>query len=303
MTTHASKGDTNPRLSSNQVSTSASSAASNTQIKTRLPVLPICVIIDLTGTCKDTLALLDSGADCHLISDGLYAELGLVGRHIHSEMQLVNGGIETLETFFTDCTVRGVLEDNTFALENVRIVPRLPDLGSSKPFPKDVDGCPYLAGIETPKVQADCVQLIIGMDSPVLHTFSEILQDGNSKLWAGKSPLGWVLHGRDGTNVRDSRCSVNLLVDSQVSPALDSLCPCQFDYVDRDCDPLALCSSLDDERAEVHMKASCTYENGHYQIGILWWDGYPDLPMKLLDGFISIKVSWQALASGPRVIG
>ena len=56
---------------------------------------------------------------------------------------------------------------------------------------------------------------------------------GSSKLWAGKSPLGWVLHGRDGTNGRDSRCSVNLLVDSQVTPALDSLCPCQFDYVDR----------------------------------------------------------------------
>ena len=107
MTTHASKGDTNPRLSSNQVSTSASSAASNTQIKTRLQVLPICVIIDITGTCEDILAFLDSGADCHLISDGLYAELGLVVRSIHSEMQLANiisTRKESLETFFTDCT-------------------------------------------------------------------------------------------------------------------------------------------------------------------------------------------------------
>ena len=122
-TLRASKGDTTPGLPSNQASTLALSAASNTQVKTRLQVLPICVINNITGTCKDTLALLDSGADCHLISEGLYTKRGLVGRPIHSEMQLANG--------------------------------------------------------------------------------------------------------------RDSLCSVNLLVDSQVTPALDSLCPCQFDYVDR----------------------------------------------------------------------
>ena len=231
-TLHASKGDTTPGLPSNQAPTSTLSAASTTQVKTRLQVLPICVINNITGTCKDTLALLDSGADCHLISEGLYTELGLVGSPIHPEMQLANGGIESLETFSSDCTVRGVLEDNVFVLENVRVVPRLPDLSGSKPSPEDVGGCPYLAGIEIPKIEADCVQLIIGIDSPALHTFSEIRQDGNSKLRAGKSPLGWVLHGRDGTNGRDSQCSVNLLVDSQVTPALGSLCPCQFDYVD-----------------------------------------------------------------------
>ena len=122
-TLRASKGDTTPGLPSNQASTSALSAASNTQVKTRLQVLPICVINNITGTCKDTLAPLDSGADCHLISEGLYTKRGLVGRPIHSEMQLA------------------------------------------------------------------------------------------------------LLQG--------SLCSVNLLVDSQVTPALDSLCPCQFDYVDR----------------------------------------------------------------------
>ena len=50
----ASKGDTTPGLPSNQASTSALSAASNTQVKTRLQVLPICVIDNITGTCKDT---------------------------------------------------------------------------------------------------------------------------------------------------------------------------------------------------------------------------------------------------------
>ena len=91
--------------------------------------------------------------------------------------------------------------------------------------------------------------LIIGIDSPALHMFLEIRQDGNSKLWVGKSPLGWVLYGRNGTSGNDSRCSVNLLVDSQVAPALHLLCLCQFGCVDRAYDPSVLLPSVDDERA------------------------------------------------------
>ena len=59
------------------------------------------MINSITGTCKDTLALLDSGSDCHLISESLYAELGLIRRPIHSEIQLANDGVESLETFST----------------------------------------------------------------------------------------------------------------------------------------------------------------------------------------------------------
>ena len=197
---------------------------------------------------------MDSGADCHLVSESLYAELDLVGRSIYSKVQLAKSGIKSFETFSTDCTVRGVLENNTFVLETVRVVPRLPDLGSSKPSPKDADNRPYLAGIEIPKIEADCVQFIIGTDSPTLHTFSEIRQNENFKLMAGSSPLGWILHGCDGTRDNDSCCSVNLLVDSQVTPPWIPS-PCQFDCVDRACDPLVLLPFLDDEQAEVHIKS------------------------------------------------
>ena len=110
------------------------------------------------------------------------------------------------------CRVQGVLEDNTFALEDIWVVPCLPDLGSSKPSP-DVDCSPYQVGIEIPKIEADCVQRIIGIDFPFFHMFSKMRQDENSKLWAGKSPSGWVLHGCNGTRGNDSR-GVNLLVDS-----------------------------------------------------------------------------------------
>ena len=34
---------------------------------TRLQVILVCIINNITGDCKDTLTLLDSGADCHLM--------------------------------------------------------------------------------------------------------------------------------------------------------------------------------------------------------------------------------------------
>ena len=81
------------------------------------------------------------------------------------------------------------------------------------------------------------VQVILGMYSPALYVFSEIHQDGNCSFWSGKTPLGWVLHGRNLTGTEESCCKVNRLLNSEASTALNYICPYQFDYVDRSCDP------------------------------------------------------------------
>ena len=121
------------------------------------------------------------------------------------------------------------------------------------------------------------VQVILGMDSPALHMFPEIRQDGNCSLWAGKTPLGWILHGRDLTGTEESCFKVNLLLDSEAGTALNSVCSCQFDYVDRSCDPHILLPSLDNRRAEKIMKKSCILVDGHFQIGISWKKNCLDL--------------------------
>ena len=250
---------------------------SSRRTKTRLQVIPVCVIDNVSGKCIDTLALLDSGADCHLMVAALSTELGLAGRPIRSEIQLASGRVEVHDTVTVECAVRGVQEEEVFTLENVRVVQALPDLGNSIPSQSDVDRNPHLAGIEIPETEAKDVQLIIGMESPGLHIFSEIRQNGTCSLWAGRTPLGWVLHGRDAQS-DDTRCHVNLLLETQAVSALDALCPCQFDYVDRACDPDVLLPSRDDERAELGMKNSCTFDGGHFKIGIPWKEGCPNLP-------------------------
>ena len=61
-------------------------------------------------------------------------------------------------------------------------------------------------------------------------------------------------------------------------PAFEALCPCQFDYGDRSCDPEVLLPSLDDVRAENVMKDSCKFVDGHYQMRVPWKEGCPNLP-------------------------
>ena len=271
----------------NATTSSVQSALIRKDAATRLQVIPVCVINNITGDCKDTLALLDSGADCHLMCKGLSSELGLTGKPLQAKIQLADGRVEDLNTLSAECSVRGILEEEVFTLENVRVVPRLPDLSSSIPSQKDIDQNPHLDGIKIPTIQgARNVELIIGIDSPSLHVFSEIRQDGHARLWAGRSPLGWVLHGRNGVasnlpttacNI-GSLCNVNLLMDSQVMPAFEALCPCQFDYGDRSCDPEVLLPSLDDVKAENVMKDSCKFVDGHYQMRVPWKEGCPNLP-------------------------
>ena len=48
--------------------------------------------------------------------------------------------------------------------------------------------------------------------------------------------------------------------------------------VDRACDPDILQPSLNDECAEMIMRRTCVYDNGHYRIGILWKEECLNLP-------------------------
>ena len=126
-----------------------------------------------------------------------------------------------------ECAIRDTAENKTFSLENVRVINQLPDLSGSIPRQADITKNSHLAGVEILDLGRESrVQVILGMDSPALHVFSEIRQDGNCSLWAGKTLLGWVLHGHDLTGTEESCCKVNLLLDSETGTTLNSIYPC-----------------------------------------------------------------------------
>ena len=102
---------------------------------------------------------------------------------LQAKIQLADGLVEDLNTLSAEYSVRGILEVEVFTLENVRVVPRLRDLSSSIPLQKNICQNPHLDGIKIPTIQgARNVELIIGIDSPSLHVFLEIRQDGHTRL-------------------------------------------------------------------------------------------------------------------------
>ena len=121
-------------------------------MRTWLQVIPVCVINQITGFCKDTLALLDSGADCHLMAKDLYTSLGLSGISTVSEIQLANGVVKKYNSSLVECTIRGISEEEIFRLKEVRVVPQKPDLSESIPSQHDILNNPHLIGLEIPSV-------------------------------------------------------------------------------------------------------------------------------------------------------
>ena len=108
----------------------------------------------------------------------------------------------------------------------------MPDLSQSITSPIDEERNRHLQDIMIPIIDAQQIDLIIGMDAPGLHVFSEVLKGGDSSLWAGRSPLGWVFFGRDYGHVNTSMTvvsdiHVNLLVSPDLGKGMKAVCPCE----------------------------------------------------------------------------
>ena len=245
--------------------TSNVNALCSTKSKKRLQVLPVRVTNEENGSSVDVSALLDSGANTHLLSQRLCTQLGLHGNPIKSNLQLEDGSVKMLDTFETKCLVRGVKERAHFTLEEVRIVDRLPDMCGSTPAPNDLTDNEHLLIVNIFIIDADRIGLLIGMSSPELHIFSEVRQGNHSALWAGRTPLGWVLFGCEpekgntaekalGTN------HVNLIFNQELDRNFNATCSCQFDFLDLSRDDDVCLPSLDDKQATKSMESSCVWE-------------------------------------------
>ena len=145
-------------------------------------MLPVCVINTVTGKTKQVWALLDSGANTHLMTRRLYSELNLAGKPLKSKLQLADGTIKTLDTFETKLSVLGVREESTFVLEDIRVMERLPDLVGHAFTKTDLGDYQPLADVEIPEIDSDVIDLLISIDSPNLHVFSEVRQGGEGLL-------------------------------------------------------------------------------------------------------------------------
>ena len=265
----------NPTLGSKEVVSISSSCITN--VRGRLQVLTVCIINPANGKGQEIFALLDSGTDTHLLSRRVYTELGLPGKPVRSRLQLADGSVKVSDTFDTSLKVCGVNEEVSFLLDNVRVVNALPLLTGSIPSQDDLMRNEHLADINIPIIRSNSVDLLLGMSSPALHVFSEVRESSNSYLWAGKSPLGWVLFGSERCSIEDDDHAA-LVLTRDLDRESEAICPCQLDFVDLSLDTGELLPSQDDEKATRSMQSSCVWRDGRYCMRFPWKEGCPNLP-------------------------
>ena len=247
---------------STSTSTDIRHVANISQVKgarNRFQVLPVSMVNPSTGVAKESWALLDIGADTHLLSRRLYSELGLEGQPVWSRLQLANGDLKTFHTHETSCVVQEVDENRSFQLEAVQIVDQLPDLSDSIPTTSDALLHEHLAGLEFPNIAGDEVELLIGTGTPELYIFSDVRRGCKAGLWAEKTPLGLVLFGHEYNylNVNDKINHISLTASHKLDPISNAICPCQFEHSDLFTDSDVNLPSIDDEKAMKVMKTSC----------------------------------------------
>ena len=254
-------------------------AARGKGARNRLQVLPVTLVNPFSSATKKIWALLDSGADTHLLSRRLFTELDLSGTPIRTKLQLANGDTKAFNTHETSCIVKDTDGTHSFHLDVVRVVDRLPNLKGSIPSSTDLLCHDHLSDIQLPDIGGGDVELIIGTGTPELHVFSEVRQGDDTKPWAGKSPLGWVLFGRDFIHAEKEVVDhVAFIATHKLDTVSESICPCQFEHADLFGESDELFPSLDDEKASKIMESSCELREGHYSMRLPWKDGCPKLP-------------------------
>ena len=157
-------------------------AARGKGARNRLQVLPVTLVNPFSSATEKIWALLDSGADTHLLSRRLFSELDLSGTLIRTKLQLANGDTKAFNTHEISCIVEDTDGTHSFHLDVVRVVDRLPNLKGSIPSSTDLLCHDHLSDIQLPDIGGGDVELIIGTGTPELHVFSEVRQEDDTKL-------------------------------------------------------------------------------------------------------------------------
>ena len=197
------------------------------------------------------------------------------------------------------------------------MVDRLSDLRSSIPSASDFENYPHLSDVGIPLIDRTTVDLLIGLNYRILRELIEKRDDGEEKLCAGRTVLGWFLYGNDcysqsspEENVLchivglDDRSDADLLKLAVVSPANKGQCPTcngtggstpdiELDY---------RAPSVNDDRATAIMDSSCNIIDGHYQIALPWVSNNPGLPNNRPIALSRLSSLGRRLKSNPNTL-
>ena len=181
-------------------------SAPDPQARQRIKVAPVRVYGRTRQHYVDTYAALDDGAAQCLCSTDLIRLLGLKGTPQDVIVTTATGTAEPHTSTSLKLELRGYRTPEIFEID-VLALDALTDLSEHIPSQSDVDRHPHMRGLRIPDHLRKKVDLLICVGESALHRPYEIRTADSAQLWATKTGLGWVVHGRDSGNPEPSTSS------------------------------------------------------------------------------------------------
>ena len=249
-------------------------------------------------SCVDTLAFLDQGSTTTLCDGRLLESLGISGEKTSYSITTVNQTSEQRNGRKANLLILAVASNETIELKNVYCVDKLPIRPNPKLTEDDLTSWPHLYGLEQPAVRTQEFQLLIGVDNPEVFWTLDERHGIKGDPFAVRTILGWSLLG--GT-VGKSNHNLNVNFVRTTNDLLQKQVECLWklnNVPTLSC--LGVGMSKNDRYAMKILEESQQYKDGHYQVGLLWRPGTPNLKSNYQQALHRLQTSKRRMQKDER---
>ena len=256
-------------------------------LDTVITYLTVWLTNPATGKTIKANLLADTGANSCSLDTDLGRKLGLQGQAQPYHVQVGGGRINTYAAFGTQVLIQGV-HDGSEKFEIKVHVYDTPcgSLGAVN-WAERKQAWPHLAELELPVAADGNVDGIIGMSEPTLiAALAPAVAGGRREPVATKTKLGWMVGGPTNVNAEQSNMAVTFMGDR---PPEDSASGTDYDQLRKALQRFwapeglgndsflrqpATTTRLEKRATAIFHKTLSRLQNGQYQVGLLWRNGF-----------------------------
>ena len=235
------------------------------------------VLVSANGRTLRTVALLDSGSQMTVMHQSLADELGLKGKQKDLKLNTMNSST-LMEAYAVSFKVKPQythdLNQNAICISGAYALNVKSFKCATQTIHPEWKYCHEL-GIPD-RIEPKEVRLLIGADNPDAHIQLEVKRGLPDQPLAVRTKLGWALMGIGSQDENDNVANYNLCVEE--APQMDDFWSTEAFGVSHN---FSKPTSTEDRKAQLLLERDTVYENGRYQVPMLWRDPDSTLPNNL----------------------
>ena len=239
------------------------------------------VLVESNQGVREANALIDQCSDATFCTKELSSSLKVKGKSSKLQVNTVSGQSE-IKVEEVSLTVRHRNGSSPIKLNQVLAVDRLPKAAGNAPCQEDIGKWPHLKGVEVFQDPIEQIDLLIGVDNPVVFHVLETRRGKEEEPYAIRYSLGWTVIGPIACQkeiVKKKEVNTNFISSSSGELSLESQMSELWNTEFNDLPTSKIKMSEEDKRALEVMESSATLDSeSHWNIRLPWKEDPPFLP-------------------------